>query len=75
MFHTYEFAAQECKNHSSKNQILKGRSTKVTLITSKTEMLPGKIPPNEAYKQIKALWKKLKWTKQKLRIGEDIPEL
>ncbi|OUL17791.1 hypothetical protein [Nostoc sp. 106C] len=35
----------------------------------------GKIPPNEAYKQIKLLWKELKRTKQKLRIGEDIPEL
>jgi hypothetical protein len=33
-----------------------------------------KIPPYEAYKQIKSLWEELKSIKQKLSIGEDIPE-
>ena len=32
----------------------------------------GKIPPYEAYRQIKSLWKELKRTKKQLRIGEDI---
>ncbi|WP_013324249.1 DUF7219 family protein [Gloeothece verrucosa] len=31
----------------------------------------GKITPVEAYKQIKALWKSLRLSKQQLRIGED----
>jgi hypothetical protein len=31
----------------------------------------GKIPPQEAYKQIKALWKQLKRAKKQLGIGED----
>ncbi|MBW4643329.1 MAG: hypothetical protein KME23_10115 [Goleter apudmare HA4340-LM2] len=31
----------------------------------------GKLPPDEAYEQIKALWKHLKQTKKQLRIGED----
>ncbi|MCX7593583.1 MAG: hypothetical protein N2235_07460 [Fischerella sp.] len=31
----------------------------------------GKIPPEEAYEQIKALWKILKQSKQELRIGEN----
>ena len=31
----------------------------------------GKIAPEEAYEQIKALWKQLKRTKKELRIGED----
>jgi len=31
----------------------------------------GKIPPEEAYKQIKALWKQLKRTKKQLAIGKD----
>ncbi|MFQ4144290.1 hypothetical protein [Chlorogloeopsis sp. ULAP02] len=31
----------------------------------------GKIPPEEAYEQIKALWKGLKRSKKQLRIGED----
>lgn len=31
----------------------------------------GKIPPGEAYEQIKVLWKKLKRSKKELRIGED----
>lgn len=30
----------------------------------------GKLPPEEAYEQIKGLWKELKRTKQQLRIGE-----
>jgi isopropylmalate/homocitrate/citramalate synthase len=30
----------------------------------------GKLPPEEAYEQIKALWKELKQTKKQLRIGE-----
>lgn len=30
----------------------------------------GKLPPEEAYEQIKSLWKELKRTKQQLRIGE-----
>ncbi len=30
----------------------------------------GKIPPDEAYEQIKLLWKKLKRSKKELRIGE-----
>jgi hypothetical protein len=34
----------------------------------------GKIPPDQAYKQIKALWKELKRTKKSLRIGKDILE-
>ncbi|MBD2354066.1 hypothetical protein H6G41_05420 [Tolypothrix sp. FACHB-123] len=29
----------------------------------------GKIPPNEAYKQIKSLWKELKRSKKQLQIG------
>lgn len=31
----------------------------------------GKLPPGEAYKQIKMLWKQLKRSKKQLRIGED----
>ncbi|WP_026733609.1 DUF7219 family protein [Fischerella sp. PCC 9605] len=31
----------------------------------------GKIPPQEAYEQIKALWKSLKQSKKELRIGEN----
>jgi hypothetical protein len=31
----------------------------------------GKIPPEEAYEQIKALWKQLKRSKKQLQIGED----
>ncbi len=31
----------------------------------------GKIPPEEAYSQIKELWKKLKNSKKNLGIGED----
>jgi hypothetical protein len=31
----------------------------------------GKLPPDDAYEQIKALWKSLKQTKKQLRIGED----
>jgi isopropylmalate/homocitrate/citramalate synthase len=30
----------------------------------------GKLPPEEAYEQIKALWKELRRTKKQLRIGE-----
>jgi hypothetical protein len=30
----------------------------------------GKLPPEEAYKQIKELWKQLKRTKKQLKIGE-----
>jgi hypothetical protein len=29
----------------------------------------GKIPPHEAYQQIKSLWKELKRSKKQLRIG------
>lgn len=31
----------------------------------------GKLPPEEAYKQIKALWKQLKSSKKQLGVGED----
>lgn len=31
----------------------------------------GKLQPEEAYEQIKALWKKLKRTKKQLQIGEN----
>ncbi|MEM7554024.1 MAG: hypothetical protein AAF378_07980 [Cyanobacteria bacterium P01_A01_bin.84] len=31
----------------------------------------GKIPPQEAYKKIKALWKQLKKAKKELQIGEN----
>jgi hypothetical protein len=31
----------------------------------------GKIPPEEAYEQIKELWKELKQAKKQLRIGEN----
>lgn len=31
----------------------------------------GKLPPEEAYEQIKVLWKQLKNTKKQLRIGEN----
>ncbi|BAZ81821.1 MAG: hypothetical protein ACKO9I_19785 [Sphaerospermopsis kisseleviana] len=31
----------------------------------------GKLPPEEAYEQIKALWKQLKRSKKQLRIGEE----
>ncbi|MBW4554464.1 MAG: hypothetical protein KME59_00715 [Trichormus sp. ATA11-4-KO1] len=31
----------------------------------------GKLPPDEAYEQIKALWKHLKKTKKQLKIGEN----
>ncbi|MBW4561356.1 MAG: hypothetical protein KME32_09375 [Mojavia pulchra JT2-VF2] len=31
----------------------------------------GKLPPDEAYEQIKDLWKQLKRSKKQLRIGED----
>jgi hypothetical protein len=31
----------------------------------------GKVPPEEAYDQIKALWKELKRAKKQLHIGED----
>lgn len=32
----------------------------------------GKIKPEEAYKQIKEIWKQLKSSKKELRIGEDM---
>lgn len=31
----------------------------------------GKLPPEDAYEQIKALWKQLKNTKKQLKIGEN----
>lgn len=31
----------------------------------------GKLPPEEAYEQIKALWKQLKRSKKQLKIGEE----
>ena len=31
----------------------------------------GKVPPEEAYKKIKALWKQLKRSKKELGIGQD----
>lgn len=31
----------------------------------------GKLPPEEAYEQIKVLWKQLKNTKKQLKIGEN----
>ena len=30
----------------------------------------GKLPPDEAYKRVKSLWKKLKRSKKELKIGE-----
>jgi hypothetical protein len=30
----------------------------------------GKIPPEQAYKKIKRLWKELKYSKKELRIGK-----
>lgn len=33
----------------------------------------GKLPPEEAYKKIKALWKQLKRSKKELGIGSDAP--
>ncbi|MDF5712577.1 MAG: hypothetical protein PUP93_01510 [Rhizonema sp. NSF051] len=30
----------------------------------------GKLPPEEAYEQVKSLWKQLKQSKQELKIGE-----
>ena len=32
----------------------------------------GKIPPEQAYQKIKQLWKKIKLSKQELKIGEDL---
>ncbi|QLE51939.1 hypothetical protein FD724_30420 [Nostoc sp. C057] len=34
----------------------------------------GKLEPEDAYKQIKALWKQLKHSKKALFIGEEPPE-
>jgi hypothetical protein len=34
----------------------------------------GKLPPEEAYKQIKSLWKQLKRSKKQLNIGKETPE-
>ncbi|VEP14352.1 conserved hypothetical protein [Hyella patelloides LEGE 07179] len=34
----------------------------------------GKLPPNEAYKQIKSLWKELKRSKKALNIGKHTSE-
>ena len=31
----------------------------------------GKLPPGEAYRQIKALWKQLKTSKKQLGVGEN----
>ncbi|MDF5728234.1 MAG: hypothetical protein PUP92_09390 [Rhizonema sp. PD38] len=31
----------------------------------------GKLPPEEAYEQVKSLWKQLKQSKQELKIGEN----
>ncbi len=31
----------------------------------------GKLPPEEAYKKIKDLWKQLKHTKKQLKVGEN----
>lgn len=33
----------------------------------------GKISPEQAYKDIKALWKELKISKKELKIGSDMP--
>lgn len=33
----------------------------------------GKVPPGEAYQQIRSLWKQLKTSKKNLRIGKDTP--
>ncbi|MGF1491443.1 MAG: hypothetical protein ACFBSC_03095 [Microcoleaceae cyanobacterium] len=35
----------------------------------------GKIPPEDAYQQIKSLWKELKVSKRNLSIGEEPPQL
>ncbi len=34
----------------------------------------GKVPPQEAYQQIKALWKQLKLTKKQLGVGKQLDE-
>ncbi len=34
----------------------------------------GKVPPVDAYEQIKALWKELKQSKKQLHIGQDSSE-
>lgn len=34
----------------------------------------GKVPPVDAYEQIKALWKELKQSKKQLNIGQDSSE-
>ncbi|MDF5719018.1 MAG: hypothetical protein PUP91_00715 [Rhizonema sp. PD37] len=31
----------------------------------------GKLPPEEAYEQVKSLWKQLKQSKQELKIGDN----
>lgn len=33
----------------------------------------GKLPPEDAYEQIKSLWKQLKRSKKQLRIGKGFP--
>ncbi|MDZ8051595.1 MAG: hypothetical protein RMX68_006315 [Aulosira sp. ZfuVER01] len=35
----------------------------------------GKLSPEQAYKQIKALWKQLKHSKQELKIGDNPPQI
>ncbi|MBD2510452.1 hypothetical protein H6G91_24770 [Nostoc muscorum FACHB-395] len=45
---------------------------KVSYITSLETS--GKLEPEDAYKQIKALWKQLKHSKKALFIGEEPPE-
>ncbi|QHG19561.1 hypothetical protein [Nostoc sp. ATCC 53789] len=45
---------------------------KVSYITSLETS--GKLEPEDAYKQIKALWKQLKRSKKALFIGEEPPE-
>lgn len=34
----------------------------------------GKLSPEQAYKQVKYLWKQLKQTKKGMNIGSDLPE-
>ncbi|WP_460203052.1 DUF7219 family protein [Scytonema sp. NUACC21] len=54
------------------NANLQEFAQKVGIITSLETS--GKLPPEEAYQQIKALWKQLKRTKKELGIGDNPPE-
>jgi hypothetical protein len=53
------------------NANLQEFAQKVGIITSLETS--GKLSPEEAYNQVKALWKQLKRSKKELRIGEEPP--